>query len=722
MFGQGKKFKVFDSIVNLVAVFMVNNLRWEWKQFPSKMFFHYISMLKNCFFVYAEPSVSIFRYISKAWGIPCSFKRIPVFPPKPVVLIAPSFTIPKFIATCYSAFLGFIEHSSIVTIIYMFFMLFLPNDSFAARLSGGGGSGGITTISTTTAGATNFVFANATSLQTGATFYVSSGTSLNLNASSLTVTTYSLFQSVSSTTFQSVSTMTFGDGVLVDMSNINMSTDQEGLLLPQATSCANSTREGQVCWDSDDDVLNIGGSDPSQVIMERSILQSGATFYVSSGTALNLNVSSLTVVSTLTVSGKGVCLADGTNCTAETGDIQGVTAGYGLTGGGTTGTVTLNLDGGTSSYIQNRATLQSGATFYVSSGTALNLNVSSLTVVSTLTVTGKGVCLADGTNCSSTGGADNLGSHVATKTVTMNFGFSASTGVLTSTLTVTTMTVSGRILVPDKASGTPVIAKTSDVTDGIGFTSSDIDFIINGASLFSVNSTLIEADVPFSNVDSIVVSTQSISSTFGASVSSDNLYYVRQLMYHENTVNVQGMTHGIRHNLGEDPYYFMAPYDQPNGVSLSTPIFHMNVSTFSSSSGFLGLGISTPTAKLHVKNGSLIVDSGLVAISSITYGLAINTGSTNTVVGSLVVVSSNSGTNMFEANPLTGIVTSSSPLVMNGYLQYYSRTAAQIAAITPSVVGQAYYCSNCTAQTICISTGTSAGQFSGSSSRTAGCN
>ncbi len=35
-----------------------------------------------------------------------------------------------------------------------------------------------------------------------------------------------------------------------------------------------------------------------------------------------------------------------------------------------------------------------------------------------------------------TGGADNLGSHIATKTVTMSFGFSASTGAFSSTVTI----------------------------------------------------------------------------------------------------------------------------------------------------------------------------------------------------------------------------------------------------------------------------------------------
>src|SRR5882724_9082049 len=93
-------------------------------------------------------------------------------------------------------------------------------------------------------------------------------------------------------------------------------------------------------------------------IAKQNTLQSGATFYVSSGTVINLNTTNLK-------------FADGTTLTTATGGgtITGVTAGYGISGGGISGNVTVNLVSNTTSYIQASSTLQSGATFYVSSGT-----------------------------------------------------------------------------------------------------------------------------------------------------------------------------------------------------------------------------------------------------------------------------------------------------------------------------------------------------------------
>jgi hypothetical protein len=53
-------------------------------------------------------------------------------------------------------------------------------------------------------------------------------------------------------------TLTFTDGDLMDLSAINESGTSEGLRLPQATDVSAGTSEGQIGWDSDDNLLQIG--------------------------------------------------------------------------------------------------------------------------------------------------------------------------------------------------------------------------------------------------------------------------------------------------------------------------------------------------------------------------------------------------------------------------------------------------------------------------------
>lgn len=52
--------------------------------------------------------------------------------------------------------------------------------------------------------------------------------------------------------------VTMADGTVWDMSNINSSSATEGVKLPQAADVSTGTGEGQVNWDSDNDLLQIG--------------------------------------------------------------------------------------------------------------------------------------------------------------------------------------------------------------------------------------------------------------------------------------------------------------------------------------------------------------------------------------------------------------------------------------------------------------------------------
>ncbi len=63
------------------------------------------------------------------------------------------------------------------------------------------------------------------------------------------------------------SAISLNDGILLDLSAINMSANTEGLKLPQvAGACTNATAEGEICWDTASDNLYVGtGSVPKQI-------------------------------------------------------------------------------------------------------------------------------------------------------------------------------------------------------------------------------------------------------------------------------------------------------------------------------------------------------------------------------------------------------------------------------------------------------------------------
>lgn len=55
------------------------------------------------------------------------------------------------------------------------------------------------------------------------------------------------------------------------------------------------------------------------------------------------------------------------------------------------------------------------------------------------------------------------------------------------------------------------------------------------------------------------------------------------------------------------------------------------------------------------------------------------------------------------------------------FIDIYSLTKAQILGLTPTRVGRLYFCSDCTTDAVCVSTGTLLGAFSRVSARTTAC-
>jgi hypothetical protein len=114
--------------------------------------------------------------------------------------------------------------------------------------------------------------------------------------------------------------ITMDTGDFLDMSGATPA-NTSGLKLPDATDCSSATGEGVICWDSDDDELNIGdGSAANPIISGGDITD---VFSCSTG-----DCSSITMDATdfLDMSGAtptntaGVKLPDATDCSGVTGE------------------------------------------------------------------------------------------------------------------------------------------------------------------------------------------------------------------------------------------------------------------------------------------------------------------------------------------------------------------------------------------------------------------
>jgi hypothetical protein len=68
-----------------------------------------------------------------------------------------------------------------------------------------------------------------------------------------------------------------------------------------------------------------------------------------------------------------------------------------------------------------------------------------------------------------------------------------------------------------------------------------------------------------------------------------------------------------------------------------------------------------------------------------------------------------------------GNVSGASLTATGGAIKFYSRSQAQILAIDPGGVGEAYFCNDCTTTAVCISTGTAVLDFAAIEDPTALC-
>lgn len=157
-------------------------------------------------------------------------------------------------------------------------------------------------------------------------------------------------------------------------------------------------------------------------------------------------------------------------------------------------------------------------------------------------------------------------------------------------------------------------------------------------------------------------------------------------------------------------------------ITIPGSSFSVGTSTFVVAGGRVGIGTASPLRTLHIKSA----DDGNIRIEG--------TDNTKTIGFDITPQGALSANNLRWLVAKTPSENSFSIGVYNGATQYamfnifetggqkkYSRTKAQILAIDPIAVGEEYYCSDCTASNICISTGTAVGQFSDIQAKTVAC-
>jgi hypothetical protein len=131
----------------------------------------------------------------------------------------------------------------------------------------------------------------------------------------------------------------------------------------------------------------------------------------------------------------------------------------------------------------------------------------------------------------------------------------------------------------------------------------------------------------------------------------------------------------------------------------------------------------------HYQNGSVVFGAAgqSVSFSSNTIlpgatfyqngSIALGAAAQSVKFSSNVVVSGGNATIFQNGNIAVSSAT------FNGFAQLLSLTNTALHAITPTAVGQLYYCNNCAAASVvCVSTGTTIGAFGEIESKTTACN